>query len=427
MPIRMIFFWQLIFCVSAVITLVVPGGHFAGPFFMALAGLFYRQQAQQRVPLTDPVLQASWTWLLAGFGVMVITGIGLSLWHPTHAGHYEMYIPFVLFPAVAWLIRAGRWRAEPWLLCLSAGALLAFFYAAYQVFALNIARAYGTTNHPIPFGNTAIVLSAVALVSGAMFPFEGPHAQKKRLFVCVAGVAGAGASLLSGSRGGWLSLFIVGFTVAYLATRHWPAWRRHLCAAAVMASLVLAGLLAPSHLVKDRLVTGFQGGIQWLKTGEVSDGSVGMRMEIWRLSLQVISEKPWFGHGSVGAHGRWEELRNEPTSSPMLSQLYEPDTKFVSFDNEWLGTLAGGGVVGALAALTAYLGVWLAFWRWRSHADLQIKTLATIGLLLPPIYMEFGLTVSVFGTNVFRSVFVMLSVSLLALMAVRFNALKEAP
>ncbi|MDP4772061.1 MAG: hypothetical protein NWR85_07425 [Limnohabitans sp.] len=162
--------------------------------------------------------------------------------------------------------------------------MLAFFYAAYQVFALNIARAYGATNHPIPFGNTAIVFSAVALVSGAMFPFEGPHAQKKRLFVWVAGVAGAGASLLSGSRGGWLSLFIVGFTVAYLATRHWPAWRRHLCAAAVMASLVLA-----------------------------------------------------------------------------------------------------------------------------------------------PMYLEFGLTVSVFGTNVFRSVFVMLSVSLLALMAVRFNALKEAP
>lgn len=84
-------------------------------------------------------------------------------------------------------------------------------------------------------------------------------------------------------------------------------------------------------------------------------------------------------------------------------------------------------MVGALAVLTAYLGVWLAFWRWRSHADLQIKTLATIGLLLPPMYLEFGLTVSVFGTNVFRSVFVMLSVSLLALMAVRFNDLKEAP
>jgi O-antigen ligase len=422
----MIFFWQTIFCASAVITLVVPGGHFAGPFFMALAGLFYRQQALQRTPLTDPVIQASWIWLLAGFWSLVIIGIGLSLWHPTHAGHYEMYVPFVLFPAMAWLIRADRCRVEPWLICLSAGALLAFFYASYQVFELNIARAYGATNHPIPFGNTAIVLSAVALVAGAIFPFEGPHAQWKRFFVYIAGAAGVGASLLSGSRGGWLSLFIVGFTVAYLATRHWPAWRRHLCAAAVIASLLLAGFLAPSHLVKDRLVTGFKGGMQWLQTGEVSDGSVGMRMEIWRLSFKVIAEKPWFGHGSIGAHTRWEELRKEPTASPMLSQLYEPDTKFVSFDNEWLGTLAGGGIVGVLAVLSAYLGNWIAFWRWRSHSDLQIKTLATIGLLLPPIYLEFGLTVSVFGTNVFRSVFVMLSVSLLALLSVRFYALKEA-
>lgn len=394
---------------------------------MALASLFYRHQAQQRTPLTDPVIQASWTWLLAGFWGLVIIGMGISIWHPTHSGHYEMYVPFVLFPAVAWLIRAGRWRAEPWLLSLSAGALLAFFYASYQVFGLHIARAYGATNHPIPFGNTAIVLSAVALVSGAIFPFEGPHAQWKRLFMYVAGAAGIGASLLSGSRGGWLSLFIVGFTVAYLATRHWPAWRRHLCAAAVMASLLLAGLLAPSHLVKDRLVTGLKGGMQWLQTGEVSDGSVGMRMEIWRLSFQVIAEKPWLGHGSVGAHSRWKELSKEPSASTMLSQLYGPDTKFVSFDNEWLGTLAGGGVVGALAVLIAYLGVWIAFWRWRLHSDLQIRTLATIGLLLPPIYLEFGLTVSVFGTNVFRSVFIMLSVSLLALLWVRFNALKETP
>lgn len=51
----------------------------------------------------------------------------------------------------------------------------------------------------------------------------------------------------------------------------------------------------------------------------------------------------------------------------------------------------------------------------------------TASLLLTPMCLEFGLTVSVFITNVFRSVFVMLSLSLTALMAVRFNAFKEAP
>jgi len=51
--------------------------------------------------------------------------------------------------------------------------------------------------------------------------------------------------------------------------------------------------------------------------------------------------------------------------------------------------------------------------------------LASIGLLLVPVYLEFGLSVSVFGMNVFRSVFVMLAVCLLALLSVRLNVLKE--
>lgn len=421
----MLFFWHLIFCISAAVTLVIPSGHFVGPFFMAFAGLFYRQKALRLNQMVEPVIKSSWTWLITCYWVMVLVGLSLSFWHPTHAGHYEIYVPFVLFPAVAWLIRAGRWQAEPWLLSISMGAFLAFFYATYQVFELDQGRATGATNNPIPFGNTAIALSAVALVSGAIFPFEGHHAKWKRIFVFVSGAAGAGASLLSGSKGGWLSLFIVCLTTTYLASRHWPGWRRHLSASAMIVSLLVFGFFAPSHIVQDRLVSGFNGGLQWLKTGEVTDGSVSMRFEIWRLSFKVISEKPWFGHGSINAHRLWDELRKNPDASPTLSQLYEKDTKFVSFDNELLGSLVGGGVVGSLALLIAYLGVWIAFWRWRKHPDLQIKTLATIGLLLSPIYLEFGLTVSVFGTNVFRSVFVTLSVSLLALLTVRFYALKE--
>jgi O-antigen ligase len=422
----MLLVWQFIFYVSAALTLVVPSGHFVGPFFMAIAGLLYRQQALKLAPLTDPFLKASWIWLLGCYWTMVVIGLSLSVWHSNPPGHYQLYVPFIFFPAIAWLIRAGRWQIEPWLLSISLGAVLAFLYALYQVLELGHGRASGASNHPIPFGNTAIVLSAVASVSGVMFPFEGPHSKWKRLFVLLAGAAGAGASFLSGSRGGWLSLLMIGVTVAYLATRNWPSWRRHISAIAIISTLITAGLLAPKHVVEDRLVSGFNGGLQWLKTGEVTDGSVGMRLEIWRLSLKVIATKPWLGHGTVESHHLWEELSRKPDASPMLLKLYDQNAKFISFDNEWIGTLAGGGLVGSIGVLIAYLGVWIAFWHWRLHTDQQIKTLSTIGLLLTPMYLEFGLTVSVFGTNVFRSVFVMMSVSLLALITVRFNALKDS-
>jgi hypothetical protein len=84
-------------------------------------------------------------------------------------------------------------------------------------------------------------------------------------------------------------------------------------------------------------------------------------------------------------------------------------------------------LLGMLGLLAGYVGVWMAFWLWRRHEDAQIKTLSTIGLLLVLMYLEFGLTVSVFGINVFRSVFVTLAVVLLAFITVRSQFLKEHP
>lgn len=423
----MLRFWQIVFWVSPALTLVVPSGHFVGPFFMAWGGLFYWRHVASQSPVADANLQASWYWMLGGFGTLVFTGVGLALLHSNHAGHYEMYVPFVLFPSIAWLVRAGQWRAEPWLLSVSLGALLAFLYSLYQVFEQDINRATGAVGNPIPFGNTAIVLGAVALVAGVMFPFEGAKAHWKRAFVLVAGIAGAWASLLSGSKGGWMSLFIIGVTVAYLATQHWPAWRRHMAAFTVILTLLFAGMVAPSYLVKDRVASGLNGGWYWIQTGEVTEGSVSMRFEMWKLSLRIIAEEPWWGHGSVGARERWNALLDEGQAHQALVDLVKENPRFSTADNEMLGALKGGGLLGMLGLLAGYVGVWLAFWVWRKHEDAQIKALSTMGLLMVPMYLEFGLSVSVFGINVFRSVFVTLAVVLLALITVRSQFLKERP
>jgi O-antigen ligase len=420
----MIRFWQILFWVSPALMLVVKSGHFIGPFFMAWAGLFFYRQAQVKTPLLGPEIVMSWRWLLGGFAVLVTAGVINGMFKTTHLGHYEMYVPFVLFPAMAWLIRAGQWSAAPWLAALAVGSVSAFLVAFYQVMALGVGRAVGATGNPIPFGNTAIVLAAICGVAAVMYPFVGPYSKLTRTLMWLGALAGAGASLLSGSKGGWMSLFIIGITLSYLSTQHWVAWCRHVAAGAVVLALVVAGALAPAHVVKDRIASGLAGGWHWLQTGQVTEGSVSMRFEIWRIGAMVVAEKPWFGHGSFEAHQRWEALAAQAPSHAELAQLYG-STKFISSDNELLGALQGGGVVGALAVFAAYLCVWMAFWRWRKHSDAQIKTLATIGMLMVPLYLEFGLSVSVFGINVFRSVYVALAVSLLALITVRLHHMRQ--
>lgn len=420
----MLHFWKIIFFISPALLLVVPSGHFIGPFFMSLAGFFFWHHAAKITPIVEPSLRSSWTWMLGGFGIFVVVGVGLALWHGNHAGHYQMYVPFALFPAMALLIRTGRWRAEPWLFSVASGAILAFCYAVFQIFEQKIGRATGATGNPIPFGNTAIVLSAVALIAGVMFPFEGVKARWKRVFVLSGGAAGAGASLLSGSKGGWLSLFIIGITIVYLSTHHWQLWRRHVAAFAMVVALFIAGTMAPSHVVKDRIVSGVTGGWHWIQTGAVSEGSVSMRFEIWKLSLKIISEKPILGHGSVGSRQRWYELLGEGYSHNELVKFVTANPKFTTSDNEILGVLRGGGFLGLFALFAAYAGVFFAFLEWRKHSDLYIRSLGTIGLIIVPLFLEFGLSVSVFGINVFRSTFAAFSIALMSLLSVRYFYLK---
>lgn len=421
----MLHFWKIIFFISPAFLLVMPSGHFIGPFFMSLVGLFFWRQAAKITPIVEPSLRSSWALMLGGFGIFVVVGVGLAVWHGNHAGHYQMYVPFALFPAMALIIRTGRWRAEPWLLSVALGAMLAFCYALIQIFEQKIGRATGATGNPIPFGNTAIVLSAVALIAGVMFPFEGVKARWKRVFVLSGGVAGLGASLLSGSKGGWLSVFIIGITIAYLTTHHWPLWRRHVAAFAMLVALFIAGMMAPSHVVKDRIVSGFTGGWHWIQTGAVSENSVSMRFEIWKLSLKIISEKPILGHGSVGSRQRWHELLEEGYAHNELVKLVDANPKFSTSDNEILGFLRGGGFIGLFALFAAYAGVFFAFLEWRKHYDLYIRSLGTIGLIIVPLFLEFGLSVSVFGINVFRSTFVYLSIALMSLLSVRYFYLKS--
>lgn len=123
-----------------------------------------------------------------------------------------------------------------------------------------MSRAAIETDNPISFGKIAIMFGTVALLTGVMLPSAGAQARSKRMFVLmlVAGATSAGTSLISGSKGSWVSLFIIGTSVAYLATSHLPAWRRQLAAVAVIVSLLIAGLLATFHAVQALVVSGLK-------------------------------------------------------------------------------------------------------------------------------------------------------------------------
>jgi O-antigen ligase len=419
-------FLIFIFSISPIFSLVMPSGHSFWPIIFSFVGLFYLKSSIKSPRVIDDDLRKSWNYLIGGFYLFSLIGIILALGHGNDWGHYEIYVPFLLFPALMWWIISQNLSPNRWFQSFAIGSFLAFVYAIYQSHWLELGRAFGSVGNPIPFGNTAIVMGMISIIVFLFYKFEGPHKRFKKMIFFVGSFSAVGASLLSGSKGGWLSIFIIGLSASYWYTLGWGARKRHIFSIITFVIFLMIGYLAPSHLVKDRIVSGVTAGIHWIETGMVTDGSVSMRFEIWQLSSRMFMEKPWFGHGSIEGKQRWNELLKTGDYDQGLVNLVKANPNFSTPDNEILGVLKMGGLVGALGYLCAYLGVWMAFFQWRKHQDHVIKTCSYIGLMLVPVYLEFGLSVSVFGTNVFRSMFVYLAVALLSFITVRHNFLKKS-
>jgi O-antigen ligase len=415
----------LVFLISPIFSLVMPSAHSLWPIIFSIVGLFCLKDSSIKNSVIDRDLKRSWVYLIGGFYLFSLIGIILALGHGNDWGHYEIYVPFILFPALMWWIRSQSLSPNMWFQSFAVGSFLAFVYAIYQSHWLGLGRAFGSVGNPIPFGNTAIVMGMIAIIVFLFYKIEDPYCKIKKAILLIGSFSAVGASLLSGSKGGWLSIFIIGLSASYWYTIGWRSRKRHILSAFIVAGFLVIGYLAPAHLVKDRIISGVAGAAHWLETGQVTDGSVSMRFEIWQLSSTMFMEKPWFGHGSIEGKQRWNELLKTGDYDQGLVNLVKANPNFSTPDNEILGVLKMGGLVGALGYLCAYLGVWMAFFQWRKHQDHVIKTCSYIGLMLVPVYLEFGLSVSVFGTNVFRSMFVYLAVALLSFITVRNNFLKN--
>lgn len=413
-------FWYLAFLTATVLLLVVDYLYLAIPALLAIAGFFYRKQAIAAAPVTCPNLRRSWASLLGGFLALALSGLFLNLYHLEHDfGAYERLLPFLLLPALAWSIRAGRWQPDVWFLAIGLACLFAFFAALYDIFYLQLHRAQGATSNAISFGHIAVVLGSICAVAAVSYPFR-VRRTAMRAFLLIAALSAASASLLSGSKGGWASLLIVAVFTAIILSRGLSPILRRSAPLAALALLLGLALAAPGQLVRDRIASGLDGGLHWFKTGEVRELSVSIRFELWGMGWRMFSEKPILGQGVEGRYQRWNELAAS-------GEFYEDIGHFSAIDNELLGVLAESGIVGAVGYYLAYLGAFLAFWRFLHHSDARVRSMSMIGAVLIPVHLLFGLSVSVFGISMFRAVYVMLTVTLLALITVRIADLSSMP
>ncbi|WP_185858973.1 O-antigen ligase family protein [Vreelandella nanhaiensis] len=304
-------------------------------------------------------------------------------------GFHHLYLwPFI---AAFFLLSARVFTPSPhWLwIGVCCGALGAGMIAIYERVVIGQSRADNGIN-AIPFGNLSLLLSAISLIAAIYY------IQKRRqpyywlvLLAISAAFLGFLASLLSGTRGGWVS---IPFIIALLA----PATKnlitpkaRNLTIVFIVLTIIVAIAYPPSG-VWLRLVSIFDDAYRYFVNNDANN-SLGTRLEMWRAGWVMFIENPVFGVGEKSIQKLLPLLISEEIA-------YERGVVFPQLHSDIIDTLARRGLLGVISLVLLYAAFALVFIKKMLQENYQLhsRLLAVSGMMVIVAFFDFGLTQSMF-------------------------------
>lgn len=228
--------------------------------------------------------------------------------------------------------------------------------------------------HPIDFGDLSMLLGLFSL----LFLIE-EKGQRTKILYLAAFLCGLGASLYSGSRGGWIGLPMVAWLFwrwQFLSRRQWGI---------IIFCIVGFGLLIAftDNSIKHRLLL-INRDIQFWLEGN-SETSIGHRFEMWKVALHGFAEHPVFGVG-LG------EFFAYKSSIIGVGDAPEYILRYKSPHNEYLNVLFSFGAIGFLAYTGFFVWLWRLFSQALSSIDADKRDAGRIGQLLLVAFADFCLS-----------------------------------
>jgi O-antigen ligase len=262
------------------------------------------------------------------------------------------------------------------------GAVAALPLVAWQRIALGIDRPGGLIN-AITYGDLSLLLALLAVTAAVDMRDNARQAG----LAAFGALAGLSASLLTGSRGGWLALAVA----ALLFLRHARALggRGVRALLATSAALVLAAWFVPASGMQARFDEGVGDVRTWAEGGSVNT-RVGTRLELWKGASMLIAERPLLGMDFSACRARLAEFAREGRLDPVVLPLPH-------LHNDALQELVKGGVVGFALWAAIMLAPLLFFAReLRAGMGGPQFAAALAGVLVVTSYVCFGLTEVIF-------------------------------
>ncbi|MCH4809918.1 O-antigen ligase family protein [Vreelandella neptunia] len=355
------------------IALIVPSGYSLGAVMLLLGSvvLLFKQPVLGLKRQDYLLVAALVTYTFIGVLTALLDGQGTR--------GFDEPIRFLLAVPAMLLVMAYPPRLG-WLWSgLAIGAIGAGSWAGWQKLVEGAWRATGFT-YVIQFGNLSMLLGILCL-AGLGWAMVQPHRTGWVALLLIGAVAGMLGSLFSGSRGGWIGL---PFVLLVLYRGYGYQLPQQLKIGALLV-VVLGGLLVyllPQTGVQLRVQEAFND-VALYVSGENAATSVGARFEMWKGAYYLIVEKPFFGWGENGYQEGMQALAN----NGMVDQVA---THYSHAHNEFIDAFAKRGLVGLAVLLALYLVPMRLFARQITAANLELRSLAVAGVLLPVAFIDFG-------------------------------------
>ncbi len=209
------------------------------------------------------------------------------------------------------------------------------------------------------------------------------------LFTMSAAFLGLLASLLSGTRGGWVAIPFLA-ALLFSATNNLIKPKTRNISFIVIALFVVVIIAYPSSGIWLRIVAIFDNVYQYFINNN-ADTSLGTRFELWRAGWNMFIENPIMGVGEGGVQDRLPSLVAREIA-------FERGSVLPQLHSDIIDTLARRGLLGVTSLLLMYIVFASTFAKKALKANdiVSVKLLAISGMMVIIAFFDFGLSQSMF-------------------------------
>ncbi len=244
----------------------------------------------------------------------------------------------------------------------------------------------------------AIHFGDIALVLGMLSALSLNWWRKDKLAIRAIKLAGlfAGlyASVLTGSRGGWVTIPVVVALVIYIRGKNKPGWWGWAIALAAVVAAV--AVCVSSVTVRERLFQVWSDIAQY--THGQKDTSTGVRLQLYGAALMLMSQHFVFGLGPNGFADSMQALADAGQLTPLAAQFGRGETH-----NQMLAYATNYGIIGGLAGIALHLVPCLLFAKCLKSPAAPMRRAALLGLVFVISFWIFGLSVETFDLKMIAS------------------------